>query len=84
MGLIKKITTRKNFTSSDFNFENINQNNSILIELTRTKAMSKKEIENHIVELEKERLEAIKIQDYAHVAVMRDRVREMMYKLREL
>lgn len=84
MRIIKKISIRKNFMSSDFNFENINQNNSILVELTKTKTMSKKEIENQIVELEKERLEAIKIQDYAHVAVMRDRVREMMYKLREL
>ncbi|WP_158276084.1 hypothetical protein [Brumimicrobium oceani] len=46
--------------------------------------MSKKEIENQIIELEKERLEAIKIQNYAHVARMRDKVREMMYKLREM
>ena len=45
--------------------------------------MSKKEIESHILALEKEKIEAIKIQNYAHVALMRDKVREMMYRLKE-
>lgn len=44
--------------------------------------MNKKQIEDKIKELEKERLMAIKVQDYARVAVMRDKVREHMEKLR--
>lgn len=50
----------------------------------KTITMSKKEIENQIAALEKEKIDAIKIQNYAHAALMRDKVREMMYKLRDL
>ena len=46
--------------------------------------MSKKEVESQIIALEKEKIEAIKIQNYAHAALMRDKVREMMYKLRDM
>ena len=44
--------------------------------------MKKKEIESQILQLEKQKLQAIKDQNYGYVALMRDQVRELMYKLR--
>ena len=46
--------------------------------------MKKKEIEIKIEDLERERLKAIKEQNYARVALMRDKVRELMVKSRKL
>lgn len=51
--------------------------------MNKPKAMKKKEIEIQIEEFEKQKLKAIKEQNYGHAALMRDKVREMMYKLRE-
>ncbi|RFC53940.1 hypothetical protein [Brumimicrobium aurantiacum] len=48
----------------------------------RNITLNKKEIENQIEALEKERLEAIKHQNYSLVAKNRDKLREMMYQLR--
>ncbi|HLV41565.1 MAG TPA: hypothetical protein VKY37_04755 [Brumimicrobium sp.] len=46
--------------------------------------MKRKEIEKEIEVLEKQKLQAIKEQNYGYAALMRDKVREMMYKLREI
>lgn len=54
------------------------------LERLKPNTMSKKEIEIKIVELEKQKIQAIKDQNYAFVALMRDQVREMMYRLREI
>lgn len=51
--------------------------------MKKPNTMKKKEIESQIEEFEKQKLKAIKEQNYGHAALMRDKVREMMYKLRE-
>ncbi|HLW29899.1 MAG TPA: hypothetical protein VKX29_03515 [Brumimicrobium sp.] len=46
--------------------------------------MKKEEIESQILALEKQKLQAIKEQNYGYVALMRDQVRELLYKVRSL
>jgi protein-arginine kinase activator protein McsA len=46
--------------------------------------MKKKEIESQIEVFEKEKLQAIKTQNYALAALIRDKVRDLMVQLRTL
>lgn len=43
----------------------------------------KKKLEHQIKEIEKKKIDAIKNQDYAYAAIMRDKEREIMEELRK-